>query len=94
MVYWLGFGAFTVEAQVQSLVRKLLHATWNGQKANKIRGYHKTSRREHRQDVFDINSNKCFLGLVSQGNKNKSKKKQMGPNQTYKFCKERKPSTK
>ena len=32
----------------------------------------------------DINLTNVFL-VVSQGNRNKSKKKQMGPNQTYKF---------
>ena len=34
--------------------------------------------------VADINHT-SFLGSVSQGNSNKSKNKQMGPNQTYKL---------
>ena len=33
----------------------------------------------------DINHNKCFLRSVSQGNRNKNKKKPVGPNQTDKL---------
>ena len=33
----------------------------------------------------DINHTNVFLGQVSQGNRNKNKNKQMGPNQTYKL---------
>ena len=40
---------------------------------------------EHRQNILWCNSYKCLLRLVSQGNRNKNKNKQMEPNQTYKF---------
>ena len=35
--------------------------------------------------LSDINRSHFFLRLVSQGNRNKSKNKQMGPNQIYKL---------
>ena len=47
--------------------------------------HHKTPRREHRQNILGHKSYQCFLRSVSQGNRNKSKNKQMGPNQTYKL---------
>ena len=37
-----------------------------------------------------INYTNVFL-RVSQGNRNKNKNKQMGPNQTYKLARQRKP---
>ena len=46
--------------------------------------YHK-SRREHQQNILWHKSYQCFLRSVSQGNRNKSKNKQVGPNQTYKL---------
>ena len=53
-------------------------------------GYHKTPKREHTQNVLWHKSYQCFLCSVSQGNRNKCKNKQLGPNQTYKslFSKE------
>ena len=46
--------------------------------------YHK-SRREHQQNILWHKSYQCFLRSVSQGNRNKSKNKKVGPNQTYKL---------
>ena len=40
---------------------------------------------ENRQSVLWHKSYQCFLRSLSQGNINKNKNKQMGPNQTYKF---------
>ena len=50
------------------------YKTWN----------HKT-RREYRQNTSWHKSYKCVHRSVSQGNRNKSKNKQTGPNQTYKL---------
>ena len=47
--------------------------------------HHKTPRREHRQHILWYKSYQCFLRSVSQGNRNKNKNQQMGPNQTYKL---------
>ena len=33
----------------------------------------------------NVNSNQYFLSSVPQGNRNKSKNKQVGPNETYKL---------
>ena len=41
--------------------------------------------REHRQNILWHQPYKCFLRSVSQGNRNKSKNKPMGPNQTDKL---------
>ena len=43
---------------------------------------HKTPRRGHRQNILQHKLYQYFLRLVFQGNRNKSKNKQMGPNQT------------
>ena len=48
--------------------------------------HHKTSRNEYRQNFLRHKSWQHFLRSVSQGKRNKSKNKQMGPNQTYNFC--------
>ena len=47
--------------------------------------HHQTPNRERRQNILWHKSYQCFLRLISQGNRNKSKNKQMKPNQTYKF---------
>ena len=47
--------------------------------------HHKTPRREHRQNIPWHKLYQCLLRSVFQGNKNKSKNKQKGPNQTYKL---------
>ena len=47
--------------------------------------HHKTPRREHRQNILWHKLDRYFLRPVSQGNRNKSKNKQMGPNHTYKL---------
>ena len=44
--------------------------------------HHQTPRREHRQNILWYQPYKCFLRSVSQGNRNKSKNKPMGPKQT------------
>ena len=44
-----------------------------------------TPRREHRQNILWHKSYQWFLRSVSQGNRNKSKNKQIGPNQTDKL---------
>ena len=49
-------------------------------------GHHQTPGREHRQNTLWHQPYKCFLRSVSQGSRNKSKNKPMGPNQTDKFC--------
>ena len=46
--------------------------------------HYKTSRKEHRQNS-DIKLYQCFLRSVSQGQRNKSKNKQMGLSQTCKL---------
>ena len=51
---------------------------------SKIR-HRKTPRREHRQNILWPQPYKCFLRLVSQGNRNKNKNKPMGSNETS-FC--------
>ena len=45
--------------------------------------HHQTPGREDRQHIFWNQPYKCFLRLVSQSDRNKSKNKPMGPNQTY-----------
>ena len=50
---------------------------------HKIR-HHKTLRREYRKNIFWHKLHQCFLRSASQGDRRKNKKKQMGPNQTYK----------
>ena len=45
----------------------------------------KTPRREHRQNILWHKSFRCFLRSVSQGNRNKNKNKQRGPNKIYKL---------
>ena len=47
--------------------------------------YHQAPRRDHRQNILWHKSYQCILRSVSQGNRNKSKNKQMGLNQTYKL---------
>ena len=47
--------------------------------------YHQTPRREHRQNILWHQLYKSFLRSVSQHNRNKSKNKLMGPNQTDKL---------
>ena len=47
--------------------------------------HRKTPRRKHRQNILWRKLYQCFLRPASQGNKNQSKNKQMGPNQTYKL---------
>ena len=51
--------------------------------------HHRTLRREHRLNASWHKSYQCFLRSVSQGNRNKSKNKQMGPNQTCKLLQRR-----
>ena len=45
----------------------------------------KTLRSEYRQNILWHKLYQCFLRSVSQGSRNKSKSKQMGPNQTYRL---------
>ena len=47
--------------------------------------HHPTPGREHRQNILWHQVCKCFLGSVSQGNRNKNKNKPMGPKQAYKL---------
>jgi len=47
--------------------------------------HHKTPRREHRQNILWHKSEQCSLRLVSQGKRNRSRNKQIGPKQTYKL---------
>ena len=47
--------------------------------------HHKSPRQEHRQNILGHKSYQCFLRSVSHGNRNKSKHKQMGPNELYKL---------
>ena len=47
--------------------------------------HHQTPRREHGQNILWHQPYKCFLRSVSQSHRNKSKNKQMGPNQTDKI---------
>ena len=47
--------------------------------------YHKTPKLEHGQNILWYKWYQCFLMLVSQGDRNKRKNKQMGPYQTYKL---------
>ena len=42
---------------------------------------HKTPRTEQRQNILWHKLYQCFVRSVSQGNRNKSENKQMGPNQ-------------
>ena len=56
--------------------------------------HQRTLRREHRLNVSWHKPYQCFLRSVSQGNRNKSKNKQMGCNQMYKLLQQSKPSTK
>ena len=55
--------------------KRLKYKTWN----------HKTPRREHKQNSLCHKSYQHFPESVSQGKRNKSKNKQIGPNQTYKL---------
>ena len=68
-------------------VRTLLHTTlkMTYYRLKYKTWHHKTQRREHGQNIFWHKSHKCFLRSVSQGNRNKSKNKQIGLNQTYKL---------
>ena len=50
-----------------------------------LRRHHKTPKREQRQNILWHKSYWWLLRVVSQDNRNKSKNKQMGPNQTYKL---------
>ena len=50
--------------------------------------------KEHKQNIPCHKPGKCFLRSVSQGNRNESKNKQMGPIQTSAFLQQRKPKTK
>ena len=47
--------------------------------------HHQTPRREHRENILLYQPYKCFLRSISQGNRNKSKNKPMGPNQSNKL---------
>ena len=47
--------------------------------------HHQIPGREVRQNILWQQPYKCFLGSVSQGNRNKSKNKPMGPNLTDKL---------
>ena len=47
--------------------------------------HRQTSGREYRQNILWHQPYKCCLRSVSQSNRNKSKNKPVGPNQTYKF---------
>jgi len=47
--------------------------------------HHQTPGREHRQNILWHQPDEYFLRSVSQSNRNKSKNKPMGPNQTDKF---------
>ena len=54
-------------------------------KKQKKTWHHKTPRRERKQNILRHKSYQCFLRSVSQGNRNKDKNKQMGPDQSYKL---------
>ena len=62
--------------EVENIKRNHLvkHKTW----------HHKICRTEHRQNILWHKLYPSFLRSFSEGYKNKSKSKQMGPNQTYK----------
>ena len=47
--------------------------------------HHQTPGREHRQNTLSHQHHEYFLRSVSQSNRNKSKNKPMGPNQTEKL---------
>ena len=47
--------------------------------------HHQMRGKEHRQDILIHHPYKCILRSVSQSNRNKSKNKSMGPNQTNKL---------
>ena len=59
-----------------------------------IHTYHQAPRRDHRQNILWHKSYQCILRSVSQGNRNKSKNKQMGLNQTYKLLHSKKKNHK
>ena len=59
-----------------------------------IHTYHQAPRRDHRQNILWHKSYQCILRSVSQGNRNKSKNKQMGLNQTYKLLHSKKKTIK
>ena len=58
--------------------------------------HHQTPERKHRQNILRYQPHEYFLRSFSQSNRNKSKNKPMGPNQTEKLCtaKETKKKTK
>ena len=57
------------------IAERLKYKTWN----------HKTLGRNHKQNILWHKLYQCFLKSVSQGNINKTKQNQIGPNQTYKL---------
>ena len=70
-------------------VHKILWARileWVAMPSSKYKAWHhKTLRKQHRQNILRHKSYQFFHRSFSQGNRNESKDKQIGPNQTCKI---------
>ena len=68
----------TAAAQIQFLTWELPHAVGAAIKIKRDQETEDMIPRDHRQNTLRHKSQQCFLRSVSQGNRNKSKNKQMG----------------